>query len=227
MTARVGTFRLRRYNSYVPAAQYANDVIHDNINPVLFGAPAVSSATGLLSAQSIATATNTIAAAVTITNPVADVPFGRNLIFVASGAATSTVTVSGADYLGQPMVETITLNGATSVVGLKAFYWIDSIAWAATAATTINVGWGTRFGLPYRTTNAVAEVLDGAATTLGTLNAPIYTDPQTATTGDPRGTFVPNTTPNAARVIKAFFLFDNTLNAAGNGGLYGIRHFVA
>jgi hypothetical protein len=70
----------------------------------------------------------------------ADAPFGRNITVVASGAATSNVTVYGKDYMGQPMTESFTLNGATPVVGRKAFKWVDRITAGITAATTINVG---------------------------------------------------------------------------------------
>jgi hypothetical protein len=226
MSAKIATMRNRRYNTYVPAAQYANDVTHTAPYKVLFGAPAAAAAANILSAQSIAVATNTIALGVSLLSDTADAPFGRTLTYIASGAATSTVTVSGKDYLGQPMVETITLTGAVSVVGLKAFAWIDSIAWGLTAATTINVGWGARLGLPYKASNVLAETANGGAATLGTLTAAILTDPQTAITGDPRGTYTPNTAFNATNVIEATFLWSNQMNASGNGGLYGIKHFT-
>lgn len=218
-----------RYNAYVPAAQYADDVQFNGPLEVDFGLPAAASATAILSAQSIATATNTVAAGVPLLSStpdasIANCRYGRNVTVVASGAATSNVTVFGRDYLGQPMAESFTLNGTTPVVGLKAFYFIDSISWGATAATTINVGWGLRLGLPYRTTNVLAETVNSAAGTIGTLVAPVLTDPQTLTTGDPRGTYQPNAAMNGATRIQAAVLCDNFVNAAGNGGLYGIRH---
>jgi len=218
---------------------YSVDMIHEGPYEVKFGPMAVASAANILSAQSIATATDTVTAGITLlrdnTDPVVEAfreefpygpGFGRNVTVVASGAATSTVTITGRDYLGQPMVETLTLNGTTSVAGNKAFKYIDKIAWGATASTTINVGTGTKFGLPYRMQNVLAEMSDRArVATLGTFVAGLLTDPQTATTGDPRGTYVPNTTPDGTKYLAATFLPNSFVNANGNGGLYGIAHF--
>lgn len=239
MTQRVGKFRPRRVSQYCPAMSYAADMIHLGPYEVKFGPVAVASATNILSGQSIATATDTITAGVSLlqdnTDPVntsyqAEFPygpgFGRNIQVVASGAATSTVTIYGRDYLGQAMAETLTLNGATPVLGLKAFKWIDKIAWTATSATTINVGTGAKLGLPYRMQNVLEEMSDRArVATLGTFVSGVLTDPQTATTGDPRGTYVPNTTPDGSKYLAAVFQPNSFINSSGNGGLHGIAHF--
>lgn len=221
MTTRVGTFRNRRYNGYVPACGYAADVIHGGMFLVDLGAPAAASATAILNGTSIAAAVDTS----TFVGDKADAPFGRNLQVVASGAATSNVTVYGRDYLGQPMRESFTLNGATPVVGVKAFYWIDRITAGVTAGTTINVGWGARFGLPYKTQSVTAEMVNDAAGTVGTFTAGVNTDPQTATTADPRGLYTPNGTVNGANTFELRVVTDNEVNSSGNGGLHGIRHF--
>jgi hypothetical protein len=55
--------------------------------------------------------------------------------------------------------------------------------------------------------------------------APVFTDPQTATTGDPRGTYDPNGTLNGTRIFELDCDFDDFVNAANNGGMHGIRHF--
>lgn len=217
---RVAAFRNRRYNAYVPAAAYAADVIHGAPHPVDFLTPAAADADGILNDLDIAVAGSTT----TLLSDTLDAPFGRNVTVVASGAATSTVTVSGKDYLGQPMTEVLTLNGTTPVLGLKAFKWLDSIAFGATAATTVDVGWGTKLGLPYRMSNVMEETANGAEATVGTFVAGVLTDPQTTTTGDPRGTYIPSTTMNGSNRIRAVFLPYELLNASGNGGLYGIAH---
>lgn len=217
---RVASFRNRRYNSYVPACAYAADVIHGAAYVVDFLTPIAAVAAGILSAQSIATAGSTT----TFVTDTADAPFGRNVTVVASGLATSTVTVSGRDYLGQPMTELLTLNGATPVVGNKAFKWIDRVAFDATAATTINLGFGGKLGLPYRMSNVIEETANGAEAAVGTFVAGVLTDPQTSTTGDPRGTYVPTTALNGSNRIMGKFMPYNILNANGNGGLYGIAH---
>lgn len=219
MVQRVAQFRNRRYNAYVPACAYSAEVIHGAPYQVDFLTPAAAAAAGILSAQSIATA----GSATTFVSDTADAPWGRNITVVASGAATSNVTVSGKDHLGQGITESFTLNGTTPVVGLKAFKWVDSIAFGATAATTINVGFGTKLGLPYRMSNVMEETANGAEATVGTFVAGVLTDPQTSTTGDPMGTYIPSTTMNGSNRIRATFLPYNVLNANGNGGLFGIR----
>ena len=224
MVQRVAQFRNRRYNSFVPSCAYAADVIHGAAYDVDFGTPIAAAAAGILSAQSIAAAVDTT----TFVSDTADVSWGRNVTVVASGAATSNVTVYGRDYLGQPMAESFTLNGTTPVVGVKAFKWIDRITAGITAATTINVGFGSKLGLPYRMSTFFEESLNGAeAAGAGTFVAGVLTDPQTLTTADPRGTYVPNSALNGTNRIKASFQPYNILNANGNGGLYGIAHVAA
>lgn len=203
----------RRINRYVPGMQYAADVQPSGMYRTSLGSPAAASATAILSAQSIATAGSTT----TLTIDTMDATFGRNVQVVASGAATSTVTVKGRDYLGQPMLETITLNGATAVHGVKAFKWLDSVSWTATSATTINLGTGFMLGLPY-VTSAVINSQEETTATGAVLNKAVAIADQStavaapgtaitalkcvvadfstpsATTGDTRGTFRGSTT---------------------------------
>lgn len=217
---RVANFRNRRYNTFVPACGYAADVIHGAAYEVDFLTPIAAVAAGILNATSIATAVDTT----TFLSDTADAPFGRNVTVVASGVATSTVTVSGRDYLGQPMSQVFTLNGTTPVVGTKAFKWIDRITAGITAATTINVGFGSALGLPYRMSNVLEETANGAEAAVGTFVAGVLTDPQTTVTGDPRGIYTATTALNGSNRILAKFQPYNILNASGNGGLYGIAH---
>lgn len=220
MVQRVATFRNRRYNAYVPACAYSTEVIHAAPYQVDFGTPIAAVAVGILSATSIAAAVDTS----TFVTDTADAPFGRNVTVVASGVAVSTVTVTGKDYLGQPMNELLILNGATPVIGVKAFKWIDRVVAGITAATTINLGFGSRVGLPYRMSAVLGEVGNGAQAAVGTLTAPNLTDPQTTITTDPRGLYTPTTALNGINRIMATFLPYNILNANGNGGLFGIKH---
>lgn len=214
----------RRINMYVPAAQYASDVSSFGPHSVNFGAPAVADTDNILDGTSIATAGSTT----TLLDDESDAPFGRTVSVVASGAATSTVTIIGRDYLGQPMKQTLTLNGTTGVDGTKAFYWLDEIEYGATASVTIDVGWGPGLGLPYKTVKVLSEEDDGAVVaTLGTLTGPVLTDPATATTGDPRGTYDPQTTLDGAAVVTITVLVDSSVNSSDNGGLYGIEHYFA
>lgn len=214
-------FLISRYNAYVPACGYAADIIHGAPLDVDFGTPAAASAAAILSLQSIAVAGTQS----TLLSTTADAKFGKNITVVASGAATSAVTINGWDYLGQPMSETFTLNGATPVVGVKCFKFLRNVVFAATGGTTINVGYGSKLGLPYVTHRVLGETADGVTAAAGTLVSGIRTDPQTATTVDPRGSYTPTTTADGIKRLRAVVLVDNFVNAAGNGGLYGIRHF--
>lgn len=220
MVQRVAAFRNRRYNAYVPACGYSAEVIHGAPYMVDFGTPIAADADAILDGVSIDAAVDTT----TFGTDTADAPFGRNLTVVASGAATSNVTVYGKDYLGQQVTESFTLTGAVSVVGLKAFKWIDRITAGITAATTIDVGFGDRLGLPFRMSNVMEETANGAEAAVGTFVAGVLTDPQTTTTGDPRGTYDATTAYNGSNRIMATFLPYNVLNSSGNGGLFGIAH---
>lgn len=209
-------------NRYVPAMGYAGDISEGGIAQIDFGAPAVSAADNILNDQSINAAVTVQRAS--LLSYRSDARFGRNLRVIASGAATSTVDVYGRDCYGQPMRETLTLNGNTKVDGVKAFYVIDRIVFGATSSTTVDVGWNTSFGLPYKTTSVIKETADGVTANAGTLTAPVLTDPQTATTGDPRGRYVPTTTPDGSKQLSIVALCDDGVNASGNGGLMGIAH---
>lgn len=231
MVARTATFRNRRYNSYVPACAYAADVIHMGAYEVDFGTPAVANATFIATtlANGTASAGLTVPSSATPTPFTADTildPFGRNLQLVASTTAANIVTVRGRDYLGQGMREDFTLNGATPVVGVKAFKWIDSVTIVTgTGTTTINIGTGARLGLPYRMAQVDIEIANGVGASVGTFTAGSLTDPQVSTTADPRGLYTPTTTLNGTNRILGQFAVYNVLNTNGNGGIYGIAHF--
>ena len=230
----------RRNNNYVPRCDYAADVVLNGPYEVRFGSMIAASATAILNAQSVAAAGNaTLGGANTLvvdnTDPVQtgipvaqDFPygpgFGRTLQYVASGAYAGVVTVTGRDYLGQPMTEATTMNGATIVQGKKAFKYIDKIAWVTTGAVTINVGISTGLGLPYRMESVLSETNGGVGAAVGTLTTPDLTDPATTITGDPRGTYVSTTVPDGVKFITAVFIPNRTINTNGNGGLMGIAH---
>lgn len=214
-------------NVYVPKMKYDCDVMHGPaVLRANFGAPPLASATAILSAQSIAAAvsTSTFAAGYTEANMG---PWGRCVQVVASGAATSNVTVKGTDYLGQPVAESFTLNGTTPVVGLKAFKRITLITAGITGGTTINVGTHAKLGLPFKTIAVERELAANVLAAAGTLTAAILTDPQTTTTGDPRGTYTTTTALNGTTVIEADLIVNDFVNSSGNGGLHGIRHVAA
>lgn len=213
-----------RVNEYVPAMQYSSDVNYNGGTRISFGTPAAANATLVSNASSIAIATT-----FDLTG-VAQFPetYGRVISVVASGAATSTLTVNGWDYLGQPISENYTLTGATPIAGNKAFKTFRSLVInTTTAATTVNIGSGLKFGLPYKAIRCQFEVANGVLAAAGTLQAASIVDPATATTTDPRGLYTPTTTPNGTTAIDATFDFMNDVNASGRGGLHGLPHFAS
>lgn len=221
MTAR-GSFFPRRINNWFANAKYAQDVGEDGFCKARIPTMAALNATGILSAQSIAALVDTSTFATTSDGKEVTMgKFGRNVTVVASGAATTAVTVYGNDYLGQPMMETFTLNGTTPVLGKKAFRYVTRVTAAITAGTTINVGWGNVLGLPYKAQKLDTDIVSGVVQTAGTITAADLTTPS-ATTGDPKGTYSPN----------ASFLTDGTryydiIYYADNNNLYGLAHFIA
>ncbi len=220
----------RKFNDgdyyYVPGMQAGGDLGQALNGRFSLGALVLADTDGILAAQSIAVAGEATTFATTYA--VANMgPWGRTVTAVASGAATSTVTVIGRDYLGQKMREVLTLTGAVAVAGLKAFKYVDRVEFGATGGTTIDVGFGARFGLPYTTMKVLAEYVDNVSGTVGTFVPPVFTDPQTTITGDPRGLYTPNSAPNGTKKYELDIEFTNFVNAAGNGGLHGIRHFNA
>jgi hypothetical protein len=109
------------------------------------------------------------------------------------------------------MVESLSIAAtgtSKSAAGKKAYKWIRSIAFTVAAdatANTANVGFADVLGLPFMlpgTGHVLREMEDGSAPTAGTL---VKGDAAkaTATTGDVRGTYDPN---SAADGSKAFQL---------------------
>jgi len=210
---------------YVPKCQ-GLAAFHDAQNYLVdFGAPLPADTDGIANDLAVATTTTTFTDITGFTGGVIDARWGRNITLVASGAGTNNVTILGYDYLNQPMSKVIALTGATPVVGLNAWKRITSVTVASGGSITVDIGWGAAFGLPYKTLRVLEELVDGALGTAGTITAPVLTDPATNATGDPRGMYTPNATPDGTKVIQGRFVLDAYINAAGNGGLHGIRHF--
>ncbi len=219
MTAR-GSYFPRRINLWFANAKYAQDVGEDGMCKFRIPPVATAVAAGILSAQSIATAVDTSTFVTTFTQTELQMgKFGRNITVVASGAATSTVTVYGADYLNQPMMETLTLNGTTPVNGVKAFRYVSRITATTTSATTINVGFGNVLGVPYKIQKMDAEFVSAVApANAGTVVAGSVVT-QTATSADPKGTYAPHSSvvPDGTRYYDVIGYMDNN-------NLYGVAH---
>jgi hypothetical protein len=122
---------------------------------------------------------------------------------VNTSTTARAVTVSGYDYYGQAMTETITVSVAgTPVNGKKAFYQVSG-ATIAGSATAVTIGTTDILGLPLRAFDAGYIVRAGWNNTLandaGTFVAADMTTPATSTTGDVRGTYVPSSATNGIK----------------------------
>lgn len=183
-----------------------------------FGTPVVAAISTLLTATAIAPGGTILLGAsnglgkqgITV-----DGTFGR--IVQVTSTATGDVTITGRDYLGQIITQTVTcIIGNVST--LKAFKKLDKIT-SVSVTGNVSIGPGAKLGLPFTCAEIFNEYADGVAATEGTLTVPVSTNPATAATGDPRGTYTPGTTLNGVKRVELNARFTNRLT----GGLYGVR----
>jgi hypothetical protein len=168
------------------------------------GAPDTADADGYVVSQDLTAAgvfsvSTTAAAAIAAAAlaGTADVP--RNV--VAGWTGTAVITITGTDEYGNVVKESSA--SGTSLAGKKAFKTVTGISVSANV-TSLTVGTGDVLGLPvflplkglvYR------EMEDGALATAGTTLAGVTTL-ATATTGDVRGTYDPNSACNGSKAFQ-------------------------
>lgn len=165
-----------------------------SLTEISLGSPVVGSSTALVASQALLAAT---VAGATLAITALDVP--RNVI--AAWTGTAVLTVTGKDVYGKVMTESSA--SGTSFTGKKAFSTITKIVVSADV-TALTAGTGNVLGLPVLLPQAgqvLGELQDGAKPTAGTLVAGV-TSVATATTGDVRGTYTPNATPDAAKAFQ-------------------------
>jgi len=219
----------RSISQYVPNMEYAADVV-GNAVIVSLGAPAALDADGIwdgVSATNSATSftsanyKNTFdgsSTSLTSTAGMIDAKYGRNLSCTGSSGSDHVCTITGRDYLGQVMKENFTLSGTGVIAGKKAFKYVDRIDIATGAASdTVDVGWADLLGLPYAATSMLSDTENGVIAA-GSMVAAITTDPQTATTGDPRGTFDGASASDGSIVQEVRYLCNTS-------DLHGVEHF--
>ena len=167
------------------------------------GSPGVAAANNILLSASVTAVTPaaTVLTGALVSGGVAviDARTGRNV--VAAWTGTSVLTVRGTDMYGKAMTESSA--SGTSFAGKKAFKTVTSIQFSADV-TACTVGTGTVLGIPAYLPNAaliLKESMDGAAATAGTTVVGIANTKSTATTGDVRGTYVPNSAPDGSRAF--------------------------
>jgi hypothetical protein len=128
-------------------------------------------------------------------------------IFLTTGGAPRTYTVSGYDYYGQAMTENITTIAAQTVSGSKAFYQVASVVGAGGGSTTaVTVGTTDKIGLPLRVFDAGYLARIGWNNTVAndsggnsSFTAADMTTPATSTTGDVRSTYIPSSATNGVK----------------------------
>lgn len=186
------------------------------------GAPATADSDGYVASQDLTAAgvfsVNTTAAAAIAAAALAgtaDVP--RNV--VAAWTGTAVLTVTGTDYLGNAIVESSA--SGTSLTGKKAFKTVTGISTSANI-TGLTVGTGDVLGIPVyipALASVVAQLEDGASATAGTVVAGVLTEP-TATTGDVRGTYDPNSACNGDKNFTIYAILEDPFNR-GSGQYAG------
>src|SRR5690606_16716421 len=127
------------------------------------------------------------------------------LVVDSGGADTAVITITGTDAYGEVLVENIQLDGTNAVPGKKAFKTVTKVeAGGAISNGAFDVTTDV-IGLPVFLPGAgyvLSELEGGAKASAGTLAAGVSTT-ATATTGDVRGTYDPN---SAADGEKSFSL---------------------
>ena len=189
--------------------------------------PAALAANNICLAQAIAGAGNAVIAGALATAGVATIgdPFGRALQFVSTnvGDTTQTVTVTGTDFLNNPMTARVTLNGTTIVNGTKAFKTITQVAVSAAMVGNLTVGTSDKLGLPIAlaTANLVAHAgwNSALARDAGTFVAADATLPATNLTGDTRGTYQPSTATDGTKRLTLLLILQD-IHVAPNAQSY-------
>lgn len=152
-------------------------------------------ADGILNAEAFPTAAGYVGTFL------AQPPYPMTLTLVCSGTQTGNVVIHGTDIAGDVIEETIKLTSASAVETVNAFASVEWIKLPAkVAAETVNVGWGSKFGLPYKLANAaqaLVKLFNGAADA-GTL---------TASGADlAKNVFAPAGTPNGKKALEFILL---------------------
>lgn len=178
----------RTINQYVPNMEFAADVVGDE-HIAYLGSPAAADADGIwdgVSATNSATSytsadyKNTFdgsSTSVTSTAGMLSATYGQCLTATGSAGSDHVCTITGRDYLGQIMVESLTLSGTTVIYGNKAFKFVDSMAIATgQASDTVDIGWYDRVGLPYKAEKIVGYTEDDVQFPVDPVLVPVEID---------------------------------------------------
>lgn len=201
--------QLDRFGDDDTGASFGDRVAEMGVFTISLGAPDAIVTNGICQAQSGAAGALTLNGSL-VSGGVATLDVPRNLIADSGGADTAVLTITGTDEFGETVVENITLNGTTAVAGKKAFKTVTSVVSSATISNGAFLGTGDVLGLPMYLKSLghiLKELEDGAAATAGTPLAGVTTTPS-ATTGDVRGTYDPNSACDGSKSFQLVVLGD-------------------
>lgn len=193
----------REYEHVEDAALATPGVSEPVLRRVDLGSPLVADVNGVAESQDLPTggAVTLVSTPVDLTAGAGGSPYGRALTYDSGEAVAGVVTVTGRDWQGNTMTETITLNGTTVVPGKKAFAFVDSAAVVGDSGSGFIIGFGDLLGLPFYLDSVDAVLLeleDNATATAGAFVKGVDTV-ASATTGDVRGTYAPNSATDGAK----------------------------
>jgi hypothetical protein len=187
------------------------------------GAPIAADDDGVCASQAVAGAQDLTINGALASGGVATFDVPRCVQVDADGAATAVFTIYGTDAYGASIRETITANGTTAVLGVKAFKTVTRVASSAATTGNVIIGTTTKLGLPYRPVvgGFIRGILNENTADAGTYVAPSRVT-ATATTVDVRGTYAPAGTLDGTNVYKVAIAVQN---GPANSDAFGVTQF--
>lgn len=214
----------QRINLRVPSLVYVADAaIGSRQMRVEFGTVATLGTAALVSSMTANTAAQTFTTGLPAqVSGTAAAKWGRCLIMNANGTGANAIaSMVGRDYLGQKMVELLTLVSTTAKTGTKAFAFLDWVVLGSNANATdvVIVGNSDKLGLPYSSIILKDSIMNGSTAGAHTLVVRDTTSPATGVTTDPRGTIALSTASNGTRTFAAVVSLDTA-------ELHGVASFT-
>ena len=168
---------------------YTYDIVPLTLNTAAYGALQTPSTGAIVLSAGTGVTSATVSGTAVYQ---ADVP--RIVTISSAGNDTGiTFTVSGYDWYGATMTQTVTGVSAATVSTTKAFYQVKAVAHTGSVASTVTVGTGDAYGLPFflKDRGYIVSVGWGGTAAQSAVSAVVgvTTSPATAFTGDVRGTY--------------------------------------
>jgi hypothetical protein len=212
------------YEPYAADYEGNRGIAMTPITYVSLGTPAIGDVDGICASQAVAGAGDLTIAGALASGGTVTMDSARNVVIDSSdaGDTTQTITITGTDYYGEALVETISANGTTAVEGLKAFATVTQVTASAAFTGNVTVGTADFLGLPFAISskNKVITFIDGAVDD-GVTTVAAVTSTATATTGDIRGTVDTNPSLDGTKEVSAAIFVD----AATKESAFGVAQY--